>query len=78
MEYRMRRRIVLIALLVVAAAIYLLNASWLAPVQSGKPVFLAHRGVHQTYAPTSRKAAPAPLRGSCPRAFLFGKHTALD
>lgn len=45
----MRRRIVLIVLLVVAAAIYLLNASWLAPVQSGKPVFLAHRGVHQTY-----------------------------
>ncbi len=45
----MRHRIVLLVLLVIAAAIYLLNASWLAPAQSGKAVFLAHRGVHQTY-----------------------------
>jgi glycerophosphoryl diester phosphodiesterase len=46
---RMRLRIVLLALLVIAATIYLFNASWLAPAQDGKPVFLAHRGVHQTF-----------------------------
>ncbi len=45
----MRRRVVFVVLLVVAAAIYLLNASWLMPAQTGKPIFLAHRGVHQTY-----------------------------
>lgn len=45
----MRLRIVLPALLAIAAAIYLFNASWLAPAQNGKPVFLAHRGVHQTF-----------------------------
>jgi glycerophosphoryl diester phosphodiesterase len=45
----MRLRVVLITLLVVAGAIYLLNASWLAASQNGTPVFLAHRGVHQTY-----------------------------
>lgn len=45
----MRRRVVFAVLLVIAAIIYLLNASWLAPVPDGKPVLLAHRGVHQTF-----------------------------
>jgi glycerophosphoryl diester phosphodiesterase len=45
----MRIRIALFVLLVIAAAIYLLNTSWLAPAQNGRPVLLAHRGVHQTF-----------------------------
>lgn len=44
----MRRRIVFAVLLVIAA-IYLLNASWLTFAPTGKPFLLAHRGVHQTY-----------------------------
>jgi glycerophosphoryl diester phosphodiesterase len=43
------RRIVVFVLPVIAAALYLLNASWLAPAQNGRPVLLAHRGVHQTF-----------------------------
>ncbi|WP_444938130.1 glycerophosphodiester phosphodiesterase family protein [Microbulbifer sp. JMSA002] len=30
-------------------AIYLLNASWLAPTPQGEPVLISHRGVYQTY-----------------------------
>ncbi|MFZ5693798.1 MAG: glycerophosphodiester phosphodiesterase family protein [Pseudomonadota bacterium] len=45
----MRLRTVLIAIVVIATAVYLFNASWLAPAQSGQPVLLAHRGVHQTF-----------------------------
>jgi glycerophosphoryl diester phosphodiesterase len=45
----MRFRVVLIAIVVAATAVYLFNASWLAPAQSGQPVLLAHRGVHQTF-----------------------------
>jgi glycerophosphoryl diester phosphodiesterase len=45
----MHLRVILAVLLVIAAVIYLFNASWLAPAQDGKPVFLAHRGVHQTF-----------------------------
>ena len=45
----MRLRIALAILLLFAAAVYLLNASWLAPTPNGKPTLLAHRGVHQTY-----------------------------
>lgn len=45
----MRPRITLIILPVIATALYLLNASWLAPTQNGRPVLLAHRGVHQTF-----------------------------
>ncbi|WP_244271816.1 glycerophosphodiester phosphodiesterase family protein [Pseudovibrio denitrificans] len=37
-------------LLLAAAGIYLYNASWLTfDPSSGKPKFIAHRGVHQTY-----------------------------
>ncbi len=45
----MRCRVVFGVLLFIAIAVYLLNASWLAPAQTGKPILLAHRGVHQTY-----------------------------
>lgn len=45
----MRRRIVLATLLAFAGVVYLLNASWLAPQPAGKPVLLAHRGVHQNF-----------------------------
>lgn len=45
----MRRRIVLAALLVFVAAVYVLNASRLAPQPTGNPALLAHRGVHQTF-----------------------------
>jgi glycerophosphoryl diester phosphodiesterase len=48
-EYLMRWRIVPGLLLILSAAIYFNNASWLAPAQTGKPVLLAHRGVHQTF-----------------------------
>ena len=44
-----KRRIVLLALLVFLAAVYLANASWLAGVPEGELNLLAHRGVHQTY-----------------------------
>ncbi|QFT53055.1 glycerophosphodiester phosphodiesterase family protein [Microbulbifer sp. THAF38] len=30
-------------------AIYLLNASWLAPTPQGEPILISHRGVYQTY-----------------------------
>ncbi|AWF79443.1 glycerophosphodiester phosphodiesterase [Microbulbifer sp. A4B17] len=30
-------------------AIYLLNASWLAPPPQGQPILISHRGVYQTY-----------------------------
>ncbi|MFO1184462.1 MAG: glycerophosphodiester phosphodiesterase family protein [Bauldia sp.] len=38
-----------IGLLAAAAAIYLLNAPWLAPRLSGTPKIMAHRGVHQAF-----------------------------
>ena len=45
----MRLKIILSALLLFVGIVYLLNASWLAPAPNGKPVLLAHRGVHQTF-----------------------------
>lgn len=42
------RRIAVVLLLLVAV-LYLFNASWLAASPQGKPAFLAHRGVHQTF-----------------------------
>jgi glycerophosphoryl diester phosphodiesterase len=44
-----RRRIVAGVLGAALIAVYLNNASWLAPVPTGRPGVLAHRGVHQTY-----------------------------
>ena len=44
----MFRRILLVAAIFVAA-VYLLNASWLAPAPSGKAQFIAHRGQHQNF-----------------------------
>ena len=35
--------------LIVVMAIYFANASWLAPSPEGRPLLLAHRGVHQLY-----------------------------
>ncbi len=43
----MRR--ILIGAVVLLAAVYLWNASWLAPEPSGAPRLIAHRGVHQTF-----------------------------
>src|SRR3954463_13434490 len=37
------------ALMVSAASIYLLNASWLAPRSAGTPRIMAHRGIHQDF-----------------------------
>jgi glycerophosphoryl diester phosphodiesterase len=51
MRFRFRARVALPLLLATAAALYLLNASWLAAEPSGRPILLAHRGVHQTYRP---------------------------
>jgi glycerophosphoryl diester phosphodiesterase len=45
----MRFRIVLASVFAFAATLYLVNASWLAPAQTGEPTWLAHRGVHQTF-----------------------------
>jgi glycerophosphoryl diester phosphodiesterase len=42
-------RKILIGLVAVAAAIYLWNASWLAPAQTGETRLIAHRGVHQNF-----------------------------
>jgi glycerophosphoryl diester phosphodiesterase len=44
-----RRRIALAILLTALAALYLNNASWLAPAPAGEARLLAHRGVHQAY-----------------------------
>jgi glycerophosphoryl diester phosphodiesterase len=38
-----------IGIAVFIAAVYLWNASWLAPAQIGETRFVAHRGVHQNY-----------------------------
>ena len=40
---------ILIGLSVVVAAIYLWNASWLAPAQTGETRLIAHRGQHQNF-----------------------------
>jgi glycerophosphoryl diester phosphodiesterase len=45
----MRFKIILLALQLFVGAVYLFNASWLAPIPDGRPVLLAHRGVHQTF-----------------------------
>lgn len=45
----MKRKRLAIAAAAVVGAIYLLNASWLAPPAGGTPVLLAHRGIHQAY-----------------------------
>ena len=42
-------RKILIGAAVVVAAVYLWNASWLAPAQTGDTRFIAHRGVHQNF-----------------------------
>ncbi len=42
-------RKILIGVAVFIAAVYLWNASWLAPAQTGETRFIAHRGVHQNY-----------------------------
>ena len=44
-----RRRITLVALFAALAALYLNNASWLAPEPPGEARLLAHRGIHQTF-----------------------------
>ena len=40
---------ILIGVAVFIAAVYLWNASWLAPAQTGETRFVAHRGVHQNF-----------------------------
>jgi glycerophosphoryl diester phosphodiesterase len=40
---------VLIGLAVIVGAIYLWNASWLAPAQTGETRLIAHRGMHQNF-----------------------------
>jgi glycerophosphoryl diester phosphodiesterase len=42
-------RKILIGLAAIVAAIYLWNASWLAPAQTGETRLIAHRGVHQNF-----------------------------
>lgn len=42
-------RKILIGLAAIIAAIYLWNASWLAPAQTGETRLIAHRGVHQNF-----------------------------
>jgi glycerophosphoryl diester phosphodiesterase len=44
-----RRYFVLAGLGAVAAALYAMNASWLAPVSGDRPRLLAHRGVYQRF-----------------------------
>ena len=39
----------LIGLALLVAAIWLWNASWLAPAPAGTPRLIVHRGVHQTF-----------------------------
>lgn len=41
--------IVLETILLIAAGLYLNNASWLAPAPEGAPMLYSHRGVHQPY-----------------------------
>jgi glycerophosphoryl diester phosphodiesterase len=43
------RQWVLLAVIALAAALYLLNASWLASAPTGHPTIVAQRGLHQTY-----------------------------
>ncbi|HZY67844.1 MAG TPA: glycerophosphodiester phosphodiesterase family protein [Devosia sp.] len=40
---------ILIGVAVFVAAVYLWNASWLTPAQTGETRFIAHRGVHQNF-----------------------------
>ncbi len=54
--YPMRRRIAFGLLVALSAAIYLNNANWLAPAQTGETFLLAHRGVHQTFRRTDLTA----------------------
>lgn len=44
-----RRRVFLVAALIVVCAVYLANASWLAPAPKGEAQLMAHRGIHQLY-----------------------------
>jgi glycerophosphoryl diester phosphodiesterase len=44
-----RRRLVAGVAFVLLGALYLGNASWLAPFPEGRPAILAHRGVHQNF-----------------------------
>ena len=44
-----RRRAFLLAALIVVGAVYLANASWLAPAPKGEAQLMAHRGIHQLY-----------------------------
>ncbi len=43
------RHFVAAGLAALPACLYLLNASWLAPVPQGRPIVIAHRGVYQTF-----------------------------
>ena len=38
-----------IALIIILAALSLLNANWLAPTPKGKPKLIAHRGMYHLY-----------------------------
>lgn len=52
MRFRSVLRVILPLFLLLIGGLYFLNASWLAAATAtGRPVFLAHRGVHQTYRP---------------------------
>jgi glycerophosphoryl diester phosphodiesterase len=42
-------RKILIGAAILVAAVYLWNASWLAPAQIGETRLVAHRGVHQNF-----------------------------
>jgi glycerophosphoryl diester phosphodiesterase len=69
----MRWRIVLGLLVILSAAIYFNNASWLAPAQTGKPVLLAHSGVHQTFRRTDLTAESCTATKIYPPTHNFGK-----
>lgn len=71
----MRLRIALALSAVFVAIVYLLNASWLAPTPEGKPVLLAHRGVHQTFRRTGLTADSCTATKIHPPAHDFIENT---
>ena len=70
----MRSRIVLAVLLVIAT-LYFLNASWFAFQPQSKPFLLAHRGVHQTYPAYTQTAADCTATMIRPPAHDFIENT---
>jgi len=46
---RGKRRMAALAALAALGAVYLANASWLAPASDAVPVLLAHRGIAQRF-----------------------------